>query len=77
MTDFAGMISAVTVVTLYDTLGKEAIEYIIEQTEMKTIICSADKVKTLIELKKDGKLNSTTTIIYFDDAKKEDIEAAA
>ena len=32
ITDFASMISGITTVPLYDTLGQEAIEYILDQT---------------------------------------------
>ena len=32
-------------VPLYDTLGKEAIEHIINETEIATIVASKDKVK--------------------------------
>jgi long-chain acyl-CoA synthetase len=69
MTDLGCALSGVTVVTLYDTLGKDSIEYILDQTEMKTVTCSADKIKTLLELKKEGKIKTMTNIIYYDDAK--------
>ena len=36
-------------VPLYDTLGTEAIEYIISQTQMTTILASKDKVKFLLD----------------------------
>jgi long-chain acyl-CoA synthetase len=52
--DFACMQSAITTVTLYDTLGKESIEYILDQTQIKTVICQGDKVNSLIKLKKEG-----------------------
>ena len=39
ITDLAGALSGITVVTLYDTLGKDSIEYILEQTSMKTVFC--------------------------------------
>jgi hypothetical protein len=43
---------------------------------MKTIVCSADKIKSLLDLKKAGKIGKLTTIIYFDDASEADIAAA-
>lgn len=67
VTDIACMISAVTSVPLYDTLGKESTEYILDQTEIKTIFCSADKVETLLSLKSLGKIKKATHIIYFKD----------
>ena len=62
--------------TLYDTLGKDAIEYILDQTYIKTIVLSADKIGNIIDLKKEGKINLITHIIYFDEAKQSDVELA-
>ncbi|ORX48261.1 acetyl-CoA synthetase-like protein, partial [Hesseltinella vesiculosa] len=39
------------VVALYDTLGAEAIEYIVNQTDMKVIVTTSDKVKNITQLK--------------------------
>ena len=72
ITDFACILSGITSVTLYDTLGPESIEYILDQTFIKTVVCSADKVKNVVELKKQGKIPSTTHIIYFDEIKSVD-----
>jgi long-chain acyl-CoA synthetase len=51
MTEQACYRKAFIIVALYDTLGEEAIEYIVNQTEMKYIVATADKVKRLISLK--------------------------
>jgi long-chain acyl-CoA synthetase len=51
ITDQAAMLAGITVVTLYDTLGKDSIEYILNQTQIKTIVCSSDKLKNLLEIK--------------------------
>lgn len=74
MTDFSCILTAVTVITLYDTLGKDSIEYIMDQTYIKTIVLSGDKLKNIVELKKEGKIGMLTHVIYFDEAKPEDIE---
>jgi long-chain acyl-CoA synthetase len=74
--DLGAMLTSTTVVTLYDTLGHESIDYILMQCMMKTVICSADKIKTLAELKKGGKISTTSHIIYFDEAKRADSELA-
>lgn len=42
--------SAITV-PLYDTLGRDAVAYIINQIEMETILCSLDEVSSLIAVK--------------------------
>jgi long-chain acyl-CoA synthetase len=41
---------------------------------MKTVVCSADKIKNIIDLKVAGKIKTTDTIIYYDSAKPSDIE---
>ncbi|KAI8062703.1 hypothetical protein BC940DRAFT_308158 [Gongronella butleri] len=42
---------ALIVVALYDTLGAEAIEYIVNQTEMQIIVTTSDKLKNIYQLK--------------------------
>ena len=74
--DLGAMMTGITVVTLYDTLGKESIDYILNQTQIKTVVSSSDKLKTLLDLKREGKLPLMQAIIYFDEAKKEDLDAA-
>jgi hypothetical protein len=37
---------------------------------------SADKIKNIVDLKKEGKLPKVTHIIYFDELKPADLEAA-
>lgn len=51
-------------VPLYDTLGAEALEYIIGLTEMKMVVCTADKIQSLIEIKE--KIPTLTVIIAMD-----------
>lgn len=74
--DFAAMISGITNVTLYDTLGKDSIDYILDQCQIKTVVCSGDKVKSLIDIKKNGLLKCVEHIIYFDTIKDEEVENA-
>ena len=51
---------------LYDTLGKESIDFILDQCHIRTVVCSADKVKVLIDLRKVGKIPYLHTVIFFD-----------
>ena len=44
VTDIASILAGFASVTLYDTLGKEFIEYIMNQTELKTLVLSLDKI---------------------------------
>lgn len=51
MSELAGYMYNFTSVPLYDTLGVSAIEFIINQTEMETVIASADKAWILLNIK--------------------------
>ena len=71
VTDFGCLMTNITVVTLYDTLGKDSIEYILDQAHIKTLVLSADKISTILALKKEGKIPKLTHILHFDEAKPE------
>ncbi|KAG0197498.1 hypothetical protein BGX28_009041 [Mortierella sp. GBA30] len=83
MSELAGYMYNFTSVPLYDTLGVSAIEFIINQTEMETIIASADKASILIDMK--STLPTVKTIIVMgpfedalvDDGKEVDIRIVA
>ncbi|KAG0039239.1 Long chain acyl-CoA synthetase 7 peroxisomal [Podila clonocystis] len=51
MSELAGYQYNYTSVPLYDTLGVSAIEFIVNQTEMETIIASPDKAQILLNMK--------------------------
>ncbi|XP_067101295.1 long-chain-fatty-acid--CoA ligase 5 isoform X1 [Osmerus mordax] len=54
-------------VPLYDTLGSEALEYIIKTAEISTVLCDKqDKAETLLENCEDGKISVLKTIILMD-----------
>jgi hypothetical protein len=40
-----------TTVPLYDTLGTEAVQYILNQTELRVLFCSKDKINGLLDMK--------------------------
>jgi len=67
VTDIAGMISSVTSVTLYDTLGAESSEYILSQCEITTIFTSGNLVSNVLKLKKDGWAETVVNIVTYDD----------
>ncbi|XP_033820610.1 long-chain-fatty-acid--CoA ligase 1a isoform X1 [Periophthalmus magnuspinnatus] len=57
-------------VPLYDTLGREAIDYVLQQASISTVICDvADKVKMLLEngSMKGGTVKTVVLIEAFDD----------
>ncbi|KAF9164364.1 Long chain acyl-CoA synthetase 7 peroxisomal [Actinomortierella ambigua] len=51
MSELAGYFFTLVSVPLYDTLGVQAIEYIVNQTEMSTIIASPDKAAIILNMK--------------------------
>jgi long-chain acyl-CoA synthetase len=70
LTSFFSMIT----VPLYDTLGADAIKHIINQTELRTVVCSKDKVKNLLHLKPS--LPSLKLIICMDSVNEDIVKAA-
>lgn len=78
MTEIASYRQAFMIVALYDTLGAEAMEYIINQTSMEYIVLSADKLDNIVRLKSQIATISTAIVMddEVDDAKKAEAEAA-
>ena len=78
MTELACYRQAFIIVALYDTLGAEAMEYIVNQTDMEFIVLSADKLDNITKLK--AQLPSIKTVIVMEDtieaSKKQTAEAA-
>ena len=77
ITDMACALQGLTTVPLYDTLGVDNIEYIIEQTEMTCVAASTKQIPTLSELRKAGKVPSLRHILHFESlnaAEKAEIE---
>ena len=64
--DLVCILSNYVTVALYDTLGEEATEFIVDQCKLGVIFCMADKIHKLVALKQKGKIASLKTIIYFD-----------
>lgn len=61
--DFAAILFGLTSVPIYDTLGVQAMEFILDQTKVTTIVGSGECVKKFIEGKKYGYVKN---IILFD-----------
>ena len=60
-------------VPLYDTLGPEAISFILEQTQMKTVSCGAKETDMLIRTKKEQseRMANFSNIVQFEDVTDE------
>ncbi|KAI5955867.1 hypothetical protein KGF54_001369 [Candida jiufengensis] len=69
LTDLTTIAYSITNSALYDTLGKDTSRYILALTVSPIIICSKEKIKVLIELKKinQAELSSLIVIVSMDD----------
>jgi len=74
MTDLACATGDFTSVTLYDTLGVEATEFIINQCELTTIFCTSDKIAGLAQSKIAEKIPTLTNLVIIDKSIVSDIE---
>jgi long-chain acyl-CoA synthetase len=74
MLNLADSFNRITTVALYDTLGKEAMRFIIDQTELTTVALSNDLITKFCQLKLDDanmdeqRLGRVTALVAFDDA---------
>ena len=65
------MKDSITIVTLYETLGELAIEYILEQTLLTTVVIELKALKTIFELAIKKKISNLKNLIVIE---KEDDE---
>jgi len=79
MCDLANSFNSITTVAFYDTLGPEAVNFVLKQTELTSVCCAGPYVSKLIDLKNQGKSYNLQNIISFeplkDDEKKQAEEA--
>ncbi|KAJ3335648.1 Long chain acyl-CoA synthetase 7 peroxisomal, partial [Kappamyces sp. JEL0680] len=73
--EYACFWSGLVTVPLYDTLGDEAIEYIMQKCEIPLVFATADKAAVLLKLA--PKLPALKSIVLMNEAKKELTDAAA
>ncbi|KAJ2678994.1 medium-chain fatty acid-CoA ligase faa2, partial [Coemansia sp. RSA 1285] len=62
--DYGGLSQNLYTVALYDTLGADSIEYIVNHAEIEIIVCSLDKVPKLLKLRE--KLPHLKVIVSMD-----------
>lgn len=58
----------ITTVGFYDAMGFAQVDFILDQTEMKTILVSLDYAAKLIEMKKNGLAGYLDTVITIEEA---------
>ena len=64
--DLASHCNSVTVVTLYDTLGLEAMQYIFEQTELRSVVIEEKGLQNILTLAKDKRVGKLKNLILLD-----------
>ena len=65
------MKDSITIVTIYETLGDLAVEYILEQTQLTTVVIELKALKKILELAKENKIFKLKNLIVIE---KEDDE---
>lgn len=66
ISDLACMRHSITIVPFYESLGADAISFILNQTELKTICLEEKFVSLIIKLKSEGRIPHVKTIISYD-----------
>ena len=61
--EYAAYSLSASTVPLYDTLGADTVEFIIDQTRLTTIVCTPSELGVLEELKAKGKCPSLKSVI--------------
>lgn len=64
--DLASHCNSITVVTLYDTLGLEAMQYIFEQTELTTVVIEEKGLQNILSLARDKRVGKLKNLILLD-----------
>lgn len=60
-----------TTVAFYDTLGPQAVEFVLSQTKLNTISCAKNYLKSLTLLKTQGKAEHLKNLVVFEDQGEE------
>jgi len=70
------MYYSITAVGFYDAMSAEQVDFILNQTEMQTLVCTADYAKKVVTMKQGGKAQNVTSIIITDDADPAQLSSA-
>ena len=68
---FGAVRDSITIVTIYDTLGDMALEYIFNQTKLTTIVIEAKVLEKLYNLAKEGRTGQIKNLIVLDKEENE------
>ena len=73
---YGAMSQGITIVPPFESLGPDAIAFILNQTDLYTICIDKKHLKTMMTLKSSGKCPSLCNIISFDPVSEEDFTLA-
>jgi len=72
---FGCQMDSIAIVTIYDTLGLDSLEYLLRQTELTTILSESRNLDTVLKMKEENKLVNVKNIIYLHcNDEKENVE---
>ena len=57
-------LDTITIVTIYDTLGMNSMEFILRQTELTTILAESNNLEMILKMKEENKLVNVKNVIY-------------
>jgi long-subunit acyl-CoA synthetase (AMP-forming) len=63
---FAGMHFNITNVGFYDAMSIQAVDFILNQTKLTTIVCEGALVKKIVDMKKKGLGKSLSNLVLLD-----------
>ncbi|EGW31661.1 long-chain-fatty-acid--CoA ligase 2 [Spathaspora passalidarum NRRL Y-27907] len=66
LTDLACSAYSITNTALYDTLGADVTQYLLELTNSPIVVCSMDKIDLLLDLKAKHQLESLISVVSMD-----------
>jgi len=66
ISDLACMGATITMIPCFESLGPDAIAYVLNQTELSTVFVEKKSLDTLIKLAKDGKTPHVKNLVCFD-----------
>ena len=64
ISNFGCQFDSITMVTLYETLGINSIDYILKQTELSDILAETTSLELILKLKEENKIGNIKNIIY-------------
>lgn len=75
-THIALMYFSMTTIGFFDSMGPEAVDYITNQCDLKTMFVAGEYIAKLTTMKKDGLAKTLQFVVSFDDVTPEQTEAA-